>query len=282
MNEQTGLGRGLGSLLASTPASVSQPRREEPTVTVKVSELASNPKQPRQAFEHADLEDLTNSIREHGILQPLIVSPKAGGGYQLIAGERRFRAAKLIGLAEVPVVVREAGEQEQLELALVENVQRKDLNPIERARGFQQLVDEFGLTQEGVAKKVGQSRSAVANTLRLLTLAEEIQQALREGKLSEGHGKALLSLENEAERVALARKILLHNLTVRQVAGHIGTRRPRKQREADPGIADYERELESALGTKVEITGKRQGGKIVIEFYSEEELKGIIEKISRQ
>lgn len=279
MDHQSGLGRGLASLIPSREPDV---QGGEPAASVRVSDIDSNPRQPRQSFEHASLEDLINSIREHGIVQPLVVTPTAGGRFRLIAGERRLRAAKILGLETVPVIVRKASDQEQLELALVENVQRKDLNPIERALGYKSLVDEFNLTQEEIAKKVGQSRPAVANTLRLLTLPEEIKQALREAKLTEGHGKAILSVEGETAQLALARKILLHNLTVREVEAHV---RPRRRgvtpQETDPGLSDYQRELEEALGTKVEITRKRKGGKIVIEFYSEEELKGIIRKITR-
>lgn len=252
----------------------------ERVLKVNVAEIQSNPHQPRQAFEHAGLEDLINSIKEHGILQPLVVTRLVNGRYELIAGERRLRAAKVLGLAEVPVVVREASNQQKLELALVENVQRKDLNPIERAVGYQKLSDEFGMTQEQISKKVGQSRSSVANTLRLLSLSEPIRQALREGRLTEGHGKVLLSMPDEKKQLEMAKKILLHNLTVRQVESQVGpSRRSRKSQTGDPEFSEYERAITEALGTKVVLTGKRGGGKITIEFYSEEELEGIVNKI---
>lgn len=279
MDEQSGLGRGLGSLIPKAHAG-SDALPGERILKVSAQEIDSNPHQPRQAFEHAGLEDLINSIKEHGILQPLVVSRLPNGRYELIAGERRLRAAKVLGLAEVPVVVREASDQQKLELALVENVQRKDLNPIERAVGYQKLADQFGLTQEQVAKKVGQSRSAVANTLRLLSLPEPIRQALREGRLSEGHGKVLLSVPDEKRQLEMAKKILLHNLTVRQVESQVGpSRRSRKSQTGDPEFAEFEQAITEALGTKVRLTGKRKGGKITIEFYSEEELEGIVKKI---
>ena len=305
MAQQYGLGRGLASLIppkkdiTSTPASTSHeatPVSALPPTTVshpdvavtrevQLSTIVPNPHQPRLHFDEKKLEELSDSIKMHGILQPLIVTRQENGTYELIAGERRLQAAKKAGLLMVPVVLREAtGDQEKLELAIIENIQRHDLNPIEEAKAYLRLTDEFSLSQEDVAKKMGKSRPVVSNTLRLLTLPVEIQRAIIEEKITEGHAKALLSIESSEKQRALFDLILKDELTVREtedkarvvsVRSHVRT-----SQENAPEIAAKEGWLSEQLGTKVHIQAKRNGGKIVIEFYSNEELNGILGRLA--
>lgn len=292
-----GLGRGLGALIPSTPAAGMSSAAETSgaaaprgAVAVDIDLIAPNPRQPRSAIDPETLGDLAESIRQHGVLQPLVVSRReqAGGGvsYQLIAGERRLHAARAAGLARVPVVVREATPQEQLELALVENIQRADLNPLEEALAFQRLGAEFGLTQEALARRLGRSRAAVANTLRLLGLADEIKQSLAAGEISEGHARALLGLSDPAQRRQLWQQIAAHGLSVRQtevLVRRLRERQPAKARKAprggDPELAHWAERLQSALGTAVQIERGRRGGRVVIQFYSDEELTGLLEAL---
>ncbi len=287
------LGRGLGSLIPKKTMTYGQnPFKseisEEETVVLhdgdrilKVSpeRIAINPQQPRTYFADSALNDLAESIKQHGIIQPLIVTKK-GNNYELIAGERRLRSAKLIGLKEVPVIVREEKDQKKLEIALIENLQREDLNPLETARAYQRLIDEFNITQEEAAKKVGKARSSVANALRLLALPEIIQEALATGKITEAHAKYLLGLEGEAKQVNMLKKILRQNMTVAETDKEI--KRLGGTKSAKP--KDYfdrsrEEELAEFLATKVEIKRQGKGGKLVIDFYAEEELNEIIKKI---
>lgn len=259
---------------------IAEPVVSQGTNELPINDIQPNPHQPRKNFDRAALEDLMNSIKIHGIIQPLVVI-NARGGYQLIAGERRLRAAKLLGLKRVPAVIRTATEQEKLELAIVENVQRQSLNPIERARGFQRLIDEFNLTQDEVGKKVGQNRVTVTNSLRLLTLPDDMQQALVEGKITEGHAKALLGVETAVERERLFKEILKSGLSVR-VAESQARRvsvRQHARRSKDPNMLEKEDALQTALGTKVEIRRKGKRGSITVHFYSSEELQSIISKI---
>ncbi|MFZ1626988.1 MAG: ParB/RepB/Spo0J family partition protein [Candidatus Moraniibacteriota bacterium] len=304
MAQQYGLGRGLASLIppkkiptdtpsvdplpemavsALPPATDSHP--DVPlTRVIPISDIVPNPHQPRLHFDETKLSELADSIREHGILQPLIVSPLGDGKYELIAGERRLQAAKQAGLATVPVVVREAGNQEKLELAIIENIQRHDLNPIEEAKAYLRLTDEFGLHQDEVAKKMGKSRPVVSNTMRLLILPVEIQRAIIEGKISEGHAKALLSIENPEKQRALFDLILKDELTVRETedkAREVSVRSHlRTARDKAPELAAKEEWLTEQLGTKVKIQTKGKGGKITIEFYSNEELNGILGRLA--
>jgi ParB family transcriptional regulator, chromosome partitioning protein len=256
---------------------------------VAIEKVAANPQQPRHHFDEKELEELAKSIKEHGIIQPLVVAKIAPEQYELIAGERRLRASKLAGLKMVPVIVREeAGEREKLELALVENIQRHDLNPIEEARSFKKLTEEFDLTQEQVADKVGKSRSAVANKTRLLALPVEIQRSLIEGKISEGHARTILAIENPEKQRALFELILKDNLTVRQTEDKVREvtvnthQRRLSAADIDPAIREKEEQLAQALGTKVTIKKSGGGGKIIIEFYSSEELENISNKINSQ
>jgi ParB family chromosome partitioning protein len=288
-----GLGRGLGSLIPKKTMTYGQnPFKsevsEEEMVIVndndrilKISpeRISINPQQPRTHFSEVALNDLAESIRQHGIISPLIVT-RRGTDFELIAGERRLRSAKLIGLKEVPVIVREEKEQKKLEIALIENLQRENLNPLETARAYQRLMDEFNITQEEAAKKVGKARSSVANALRLLALPMAIQDALAEGKITEAHAKYLLGLEGEAKQVNMLKKILRQNMTVAETDKEIkrlgGTKAAKPKDYFD---RSREEELGEFLTTKVEIKRQGRGGKLIIDFYSEEELNEMLKKI---
>jgi ParB family transcriptional regulator, chromosome partitioning protein len=289
----SGLGRGLGSLIPKKTVTYGQNpfksvSAEEETVVfsdndrvlrISPERIIFNPHQPRTNFPAASLNDLAESIRQHGIIQPLIVTKKESG-FELIAGERRLRAAKIVGLKEVPVIVRQEKEQKKLELALIENLQREDLNPLETAWAYKKLIDEFNITQEEAAKKVGKARSSVANALRLLTLPAAVQEALAAGKISEAHAKYLLGLEGEAKQLNMLKKILRQNLTVAETDKEI--KRIGGTKAAKP--KDYfdrakEEELGEFFSTKVEIKRQGRGGKLIIDFNSEEELNQIIKKI---
>jgi ParB family chromosome partitioning protein len=286
MTATSRLGRGLGSLIPSvgsknTPAATTDHRVHH----VPLSELRTNPRQPRTSIERGSLDDLITSIRQHGILQPLVVTPGKSGGYELIAGERRFQAAKILGLATIPVIIRKATEQQQLELALVENLQRRDLNPMEEAAAYQKLIDEFNLTQERIAQRVGKSRSHIANTLRLLNLPPEVKNAILEAKITEGHAKVLLSLDTPAEQRALLERIIAHGLSVRAGEALVGSRRKSQKRRAthvDPNLRAYEDALQRALGTKVSIERRGSRGTIRIEFYSREELTALLTQLTQR
>ena len=288
-----GLGRGLGSLIPKKTLTYGknpfQSDVDESEVLVvndgdrilKVNpdRISINPQQPRTHFNDIALNDLAESIKQHGIISPLIVTKK-GNDFELIAGERRLRASKLLGLNEVPVIVRAEQEQKKLEIALIENLQREDLNPLETARAYKRLIDEFNITQEEAAKKVGKARSSVANALRLLALPLEAQEALASGKISEAHAKYLLGIEGEAKQINLLRKILRQNMTVadtdREIKRLGGTKAAKQKDYLDKA---REEELSQYLGTKVELKRQGRGGKLVIDFYSEEELGELIRKI---
>lgn len=285
------LGRGLDSLIPKKTIFPTTPSPDKPDETIggerilqlSPSQIAVNPHQPRHEFGHADLEELINSIKEHGIFQPLIVT-KEGMGYELIAGERRLRAAKILELPTVPAIVREANESQKLELAIIENVQRKNLNPIEEALAYQRLIDEFSLTQEDVAKKVSKSRAAVANTLRLLDLPTEVQEAISQEKISEGHAKVLAGIETPEEQLKFFKKIVEEELNVRETEKVVKESKPVSARTGklpplpDAEVLAQEEELRKKLGTKVKIEKKDGKGKIIVEFYSEEELRELINK----
>lgn len=285
MTKHSSLGRGLAALIPSKIDKDLVETKEilgpsEKIVMLDVNAIQGNPHQPRKDFDRAYLDDLMNSIKVHGIIQPLVVS-KTPAGYQLVVGERRWRAAKALSMKKVPVIVRSVSEQEKLELALVENVQRRNLNPIERAWGYQRLINEFNFTQEEMGKKVGQSRAAVTNSLRLLTLPEEMQKALTDGRITEGHAKVLLGVKSEQERDRLFKEILRHSLTVRDTerARTVVVKKHLRRISKDSKIEAQEQKLREVLGTKVVINKSGQRGRIVIEFYSEEELGEIIKKI---
>jgi len=285
MAEYKGLGRGLGSLIGGGPNQPAADQQEEKQVQmVAVHKIKPNPKQPRGHFDHASLEELIESIKKHGIIQPLVVT-KELGGFQLIAGERRLKSAKILEMAEVPAIVRKASEQEKLELALIENIQRKDLNPLERAHGYKQLIDEFSLTQDQVASQLGKSRAAVANTLRLLQLPDKVQKAIADGKINEGQAKILAGLPNDKEQLKLLKKIFRGKLTVRQTekqASRSSAGKSKTKKAKAPELENKIEKLRQALGTKVDIQEEGEGGEIVISFYSSQELHELINKITRK
>ena len=279
MSPKRGLGRGLDALLPVPE------RSNEGILQVPVSAVGRNPRQPRTHFNTADLDELAASIREHGILQPLIVTQAAyPGQYTLIAGERRLEAARLAGLPTVPVIVREATEEQLLELALIENIQRADLGPLEMALAYKHLAEDFGLSHEDIALKVGKKRVSVTNTLRLLKLPPRVQEMLSRNELSEGHARALLALPNAQAQVAAAETIIRQGLSVRQaeelvrhLLGQKSSRPARASRDAEAEALALR--LREALGTRVAVKRGRKGGTIVIHFYSDEELNAIVEAI---
>jgi ParB family transcriptional regulator, chromosome partitioning protein len=279
------LGRGLGALIPPADAVVQVPEVAAGVVEIPVSQVSPNPHQPRQAMDPETLAELATSIRSHGVLQPLIVT-RTGDGYQIIAGERRWRAAQLADLHTVPALIKETTPQQMLELALVENIQRAELNPLEEAGAYHQLIDEFGLTQEQVAERVGKSRVSVANTVRLLKLPEEAKQALAAGRISEGHARALLSLPTPGLQRQALTAIRKQELTVRQTEALV--RRlltepedaaPAELRELSPQDRYVVDRFEGRLGTRVELVRSRKGGRLVVHFYSDEELQAIYDAI---
>ena len=280
MSKKRGLGKGLGALI---------PISETAPTEAPIDAISPNPLQPRQKMAPEALEELAASIREHGLIQPLIVSqiPDAKTQrYQLIAGERRLEAARLAGLAKVPVIIREATPQEMLELALVENIQRADLNPLEQATAYSHLMDDFGLTQEQVAERVGKSRVAVANSVRLLRLPDEIKSSLAQGQITEGHARAMLGLNEPDEQRRVWEVILKRGLNVRQTEETVrrlvaGPRPKRPDQSSSPETRALEDRLREALGTKVQLFRSRRGGRLVIHFYSEEELQTLYDLMVR-
>lgn len=288
-----GLGRGLGSLIPKKTFNESSDFTghssfsEEPLAILSDKDrirrldpnlIIANPHQPRRHFSEESLKDLMESIRQHGILQPIVVT-RSGDKYELIAGERRLRSVKALNLSEIPAIVREADEQKKLEWALIENLQRENLNSVETALAYRALVDQFNLTQEELAKRVGKARSSVANALRFLSLPEEIQRALADGRVSEGHAKYLLGIEDEVQQMNLFKKILRQNWTVSETDRAIkqlgGTKAAKIKPNNDQEI---EMELREKLGTKIEIRRHGRGGQIMVYFYSNEELNDFVER----
>lgn len=282
MPKRTGLGRGLDALI---PAGEIKPGGEASGVTqVALDLIQRNPRQPRETFDAEKLENLAASIREHGIIQPLIVAPGKNGAYTLIAGERRLQAARSAGLKTVPVVIRSATDQQLLELALIENVQRADLNPIEEAEAYQQLAKEFKLSHEKIAERVGKSRVAVTNTLRLLDASAAVKQALVDGLITEGHARAMLSLSAKAQE-ALLKQVINLDLSVRQteaLAGKYSGKKTPSGKRAGPSaeVTDIERRLRISLGTKVAVKHGKNGGRVIIYYYSDEELDSLLGKLT--
>ena len=289
-----GLGRGLDSLIpkkvnkilvsktGDSVVNVSNQDESQGVMQVSPSEISVNPYQPRRRFSDSHIDELVESIKIYGIIQPLIVTKKEKGGYELIAGERRWRSAKKLELDTVPVIVRDADRQEKLEIALIENIQREDLNPIETAISYRKLVDEFNLTQIELAGRVSKSRSSVANSLRLLNLPEEIQNAMSEGRISEGHGKIILGLENEVKQMALFRKILHDGMSVSDTSFEskvTKNRKPKTEKVVNYQDKDKELIIREFFGAKVEIKRKGSGGQVVVDFYSDDELEVIVNKL---
>jgi ParB family chromosome partitioning protein len=270
--ERRALGRGLGALIP-----MNKPESSSDKNAVFLSEIRPNPVQPREVFADAAINELADSIRRKGVLQPLLVR-RVLGGYELIAGERRFRAAQRAGLEQVPVIIRDAGDDELLEIALIENLQREDLNPLEEARAYRRLMEDFQLTQEQVAEKVAKDRSTVANTLRLLQLPDEVKEQITRGLLSAGHARALVSVGSAAEQVALAREVVGRRLTVRDTER---LARNRSHTTVDLDQRAIEDQLARTLGTKVKLHFGRSGrGKIEVQFFSLAELNGLVDRLT--
>jgi ParB family chromosome partitioning protein len=279
MARKQALGRGLDALIPAGP------EIRPGVLELPINVIEPNPRQPRSRFSESELADLTDSIRQHGILQPLLVIA-SDDGYQLIAGERRLMAAKKAGLTLVPAVVREAGAQASLEMALVENLQRSDLNALEAAEGYRQLTEEFKLTHDEVAARLGKSRSSVTNSLRLLKLSAAVRKALEAGKISEGHARALLALPLAQQQASALKVITSRDLNVRQTEELVrqmsqepAPRRQSSSRKEDPQMADLAKRLEGALGTKVDLRQSKQGGQVIIHYYSDEELNAIADRL---
>ncbi len=276
------LGRGLDALLPKSTPTVREPAPEPSPMAVHPSLIAPNPNQPRRVFDEARIDDLARSIEAGGMLQPLVVR-RSPGGYELIAGERRLRAARRLGLSEVPVIVHETPDSNTLLLALIENLQREDLNPIEEAAAFAELQEQFDLTQEQVAGQVGRSRSAVANSLRLLSLPDEIKQHVARGALPAGQARALLALENPAMLAAAAREVMAKDLSTRETEALVKRlkreRRPKTEHRPDPDLTNLVETLQRRLGTRVRLMHRaRDGkGKLEIEYYSQDDLGRIAE-----
>lgn len=281
VNRQHGLGRGLGALLSS-PAPATEAGSSS-AVELPIDSIAPNPKQPRKDFDNKALQDLAASLTQSGILQPVVVR-RVGEGYQLVVGERRWRAAKLAGLIRIPAVIREASDAQTLELALVENLLREDLNPMEEAEAYQRLLAEFSWTQEELAQRVQRDRSSIANCLRLLKLPEQIQADLRANRLTMGHARALLSLDSPADQLRLREEILAHSWSVRATEQGVQAKRVaplRRPLRRSPELAAVEDSLRVALATRVRVVGSERAGRIEIVYSSREELDRLAELITQ-
>lgn len=284
MIKQRGLGRGLGALLASTPDESSSSDEREGLVEISVDQIDVNPNQPRKIFDSNALQELAASIKASGVIQPVVVR-RVNGSYQLVAGERRWRAARQAGLERIPAVVRDVTDVESLEIALVENLLREDLNPMEEAEAYHKLLAQFGWTQEQLAQRVGRDRSSIANALRLLRLPEPIQADLRGGRLTMGHALALLSLTSAADQLRLREEILAHSWSVRATeqsaraveAASGAPRKPKAARRRSPELVAVEEALQRALMTRVRVTGTERAGTIQVAYANAEELERLAE-----
>ena len=282
---ERGLGRGLGALLGDAALQ----SQEGGSLSLPISQVEPGLKQPRKRFDEESLQDLADSIRTHGVIQPLTVRRLASGYYQIIAGERRWRAAKIAGLTEIPAVIIEADDRKVMELGLIENLQREDLNPVEEANGYKVLMDEYGLTQEEVAQRVGKSRPAVANALRLLALPDPVHQLLEEGKLSAGHARAILAAPTGELQKKLAQKVIAEDLSVRQTEA-LAKRLAAREKEPPspppgPDLALYLRggvkSLAARFGRKVNIISGKKKGKIELEYYNPEDLNTLLDLLEQ-
>ena len=283
MASNKGLGKGLGALLGDF---VEEPLEQSAYRELPIYKIEPNPDQPRREFDEVELQQLADSISVHGVIQPLTVREMPNGYYQIIAGERRWRAARLAGISDVPVVVMEADDRKTMELALIENLQRQDLNVVEEALGYQALIESYGLTQEEAAQRVGKSRPAVANTLRLLTLPGAVLEKLKDGQLSAGHARAILSLKNEKKQLEAAQKIIALALSVRQaetLCKNMSKEKPPKQEltfEVDY-VAECEKSLSKHLGRGVKIVNGKRKGRFELEFYGEEDLQVLLDALMK-
>jgi ParB family chromosome partitioning protein len=276
------LGKGINALIPNFEEGLEEKAAQGGVVELLVDEIQPNPLQPRKHFDDEKLDELVQSIRENGVLQPVIVQKKEKG-YELVVGERRWRASQKANLKKIPVIVREVSETRSLEIALIENIQRQDLNPIEEAEAYARLGDDFGLTQEQLAKRLGKSRVAITNTLRLLNLSPAVKQDLISGRLTAGHARALLGLENEKEIEALRREVVKKGLSVRETEDKVRHRKTSATKAAPPVkdifIKDVEARLKSRLGTQVDIVPQKKGGKLVIHYYSIDDLDRLLDLI---
>lgn len=275
------LGRGLESLIPTDIQYSNTGERQKVIADneIEINKIIADPKQPRDRFDEESLVELANSVKDHGILQPLLVTEE-NGQYQVIAGERRLRAAKIAGLKKVPVILRTLDEQEKLEVALIENVQRSNLNPLELAASYMRLIEEFNLTQEEVAKRLSKARPTIANTIRLLSLPREIKEGLKEGKITEGHARALLAITDPEKQVSAYREVVAGNLSVREAEKKLSRKKEKTfTKEKDPHFAAAENRLSEIFGTKVELKRKKKGGQILIEYYSAEDLERIFNRL---
>lgn len=284
MASQKGLGRGLGALLGDFDQEITE---KSPYQLLPIHKVEPNRSQPRQDFDEEELQSLSESIALHGVLQPLTVRQLPSGYYQIIAGERRWRAARMAGLSEVPVVVMEADDKKTMELALIENLQRQDLNPVEEALGYRSLIEEYGLTQEETSQRVGKSRSAVANALRLLSMNEELLEKVRCGELSPGHARAVLSVKNEKKQKEAAQKIIALGLSVRQaelLCKNL-SKEPEPKKEAPVFAVNYigecEKNLSKHLGRGVKIVSGKRKGRFELEFYGQEDLQKLLDALMK-
>ena len=283
------LGKGINALIPDFEMGVPESHENGPAKNTEllIDEISPNRFQPRKYFDDDKLEELITSIRDNGVLQPIVVQ-KVEAGYELVVGERRWRASKKAGLKKIPAVIREVTEAQALELAIIENIHRQDLNPIEEADAYARLADEFALTQEMIAKRVGKSRTAVANTLRLLKLSRNIKEDLISGKISMGHARALLGLDNAGQREALRKEIFKQELTVRQIESRVSRLKQSVMKKPvslvskkNIFIKDLEKEFERRLGTKVDIKPAKKGGKLVVTYYSDDDLDRIKDLIGQ-
>ena len=281
MASNKGLGKGLGALLGDFDTEVSE---KSPYQLLPIYKVEPNPNQPRHNFDEEELQNLSDSIAEHGVVQPLTVRQLESGYYQIIAGERRWRAARMAGLNEIPAVIIEADDKKAMELALIENLQRQDLNPVEEALGYQSLIQEYGLTQEETAKRVGKSRPAVANALRLLGLCPDVMEYLRSGELSAGHARAVLTLKSEKKQLEAAKKIMALALSVRQaetLCKNMG-KEPKEEKQptlAIDYVAECEKSLSKHLGRGVKIVNGKRKGRFELEFYGQDDLQKLLDAL---
>ncbi len=283
MASNKGLGKGLGALLGDFSE---EPMEQSAYRTLPIYKIEPNPGQPRHEFDEEELQALADSISVHGVIQPLTVREMPNGYYQIIAGERRWRAARLANLSDIPVVVIEADDKKAMELALIENLQRQDLNPVEEALGYQSLIDEYGLTQEETAARVGKSRPAVANSLRLLGLTEEVLELLKNGQITAGHARAILSLKSEKKQLEAAKKIIALALSVRQAETLCKNmnKEPAPQKEevfAVDYVAECEKSLSKHLGRGVKIVNGKRKGRFELEFYVQEDLQTLLDALMK-
>lgn len=279
-----GLGKGLDAIFGEPVLEQVQEKKE--FTTLKITEIETNPEQPRKNFDPEQLKMLSESIKTHGVIQPIIVSPKDNGFYEIIAGERRWRAAKMAGLKTIPAIIRDYDEEQTMEVALVENLQREDLNPIEEAKGYRDLALKFGLTQEQISEKIGKSRSYVTNTMRLLSLSDGIQKKVISGELSSGHARTLLAVLDEEKREELAMRAIEEQLSVRELERLVSQKKkretPKKEKIFEAEFRAIEDELSRRMGTRVKIINGAKKGKIEIEYYGNDDLNRILSIIDRK